>query len=189
MLCKKNVSLNYSVLLCASKSEALVARAMNERRITVGLYKILDKIGQKCLCFRITCCKAPTAGNIHIGKVGALIKHYVLTRHNTAPTCVACKVLCREWDNMKIIDSIVDKLLYLLSCVAVRPTSIGTIRNKADREAIDEVLGHNVEDDSIRDSFLLEDEDGNALEEDEDDLMYDPNEDVFEDDGFFGDDE
>ena len=64
-----------------------------------------------------------------------------------------------------------------------------TIRNKADREAIDEVLGHNVEDDSIRDSFLLEDEDGNALEEDDDDLMYDPNEDVFDDDAFFGDDE
>ena len=70
-----------------------------------------------------------------------------------------------------------------------RDSDAPTIRSKADREAIDEVLGHNVEDDSIRDSFLLEDEDGNALEEDEDDLMYDPNEDVFEDDGFFGDDE
>ena len=64
-----------------------------------------------------------------------------------------------------------------------------SIRSKADREAIDEVLGHNVEDSSIRDSFMLEDEDGNALEEDEDDLIYDPNEESFEDDGFFGDDE
>ena len=50
------------------------------------------------------------------------------------------------------------------------------VMTKADAAAIDEVLGRNVEEDSIRDSFMLEDEDGNAIEDDEDDI------DVFDDD-------
>ena len=78
MLGKKLVSLDHSVLLGASKAKALVTRAVNEGRVAVGLYKILDKIADECLCGRITCCKAPAAGDIHIGKVGALIEHNVL---------------------------------------------------------------------------------------------------------------
>ena len=44
---------------------------------------------------------------------------------------------------------------------------------KADAAAIEEILGRNVEDDTLRDSFLLEDEDGNAIEDDEDEEYYD----------------
>ena len=51
------------------------------------------------------------------------------------------------------------------------------IKNKADADAIDEVLGRSIAEDSIRDSFFFEDEDGNAIDdEDEDDEIYDPNE-------------
>ncbi len=44
--------------------------------------------------------------------------------------------------------------------------------NKADKAAIDEILGRNVEDGSLRDSFFLEDEDGNAIEDDEEENDY-----------------
>ena len=52
------------------------------------------------------------------------------------------------------------------------------IRSKADADAIDEVLGRSVADGSLRDSFMFEDEDGNEIE-DEDDEIYDPNEDDY----------
>ena len=58
---------------------------------------------------------------------------------------------------------------------------------KADRAAIDEVLGNNVDDGSVRRSFLLEDEDGNPLEEEEDDIFA-SEEDVAEYEEYFGDD-
>ena len=53
-----------------------------------------------------------------------------------------------------------------------------TPMSRADASAIDDVLSHSVEDDSLRKSFLLEDEDGNAIDEDdgEDDEYYDDSE-------------
>ena len=60
---------------------------------------------------------------------------------------------------------------------------------KADRAAIDEVIGNNVDDGSVSRSFLLEDEDGNPLEEDEEDDLFATESDVAEyEDEFFGDD-
>ena len=59
--------------------------------------------------------------------------------------------------------------------------------NKADRAAIDEVLGHNVDDGELRRSFMMEDEDGNLLEdEDDDDGLFATEEDLADD--YFGDD-
>ena len=60
------------------------------------------------------------------------------------------------------------------------------IRNKADADAIDEVLGRSVADSSLRDSFLFEDEDGNEIEEDEEEI-YDPNEEDYAMDDFSDD--
>ena len=49
--------------------------------------------------------------------------------------------------------------------------------SRADAAAIDEVLGRNVADDSMRKSFLFEDENGNEIEDDEeDDEFFDPTE-------------
>jgi DNA-directed RNA polymerase subunit beta len=49
--------------------------------------------------------------------------------------------------------------------------------SRADASAIDDVLSHSVDDGALRKSFLLEDEDGNAIEdEDEDEEYYDDSE-------------
>ena len=54
--------------------------------------------------------------------------------------------------------------------------------NKADAAAIDEVLGRRVEDDELRKSFLFEDEDGNALEDEEDEEYYEEDQDDLDSD-------
>ena len=48
--------------------------------------------------------------------------------------------------------------------------------NKADAAAIDEVLGRSVADSSLRNSFMLEDEDGNAIEDEEEEEYYEESE-------------
>ncbi len=59
---------------------------------------------------------------------------------------------------------------------------------REDAAAIDEVLGNSVDDGSIRHSFMLEDEDGNAIEDDEEIYDLSEGEDDF-DDFSLGDDE
>ncbi len=53
--------------------------------------------------------------------------------------------------------------------------------NRRDAEAIDAVLGQNVEDDALRKSFLFEDEEGNSIADEEDEDFYDAEEEVYED--------
>ena len=56
--------------------------------------------------------------------------------------------------------------------------------SRADREAIDAVLGQRATDEELRRSFLMEDENGDLIEdEEEDDSIYDASEE--DDDSFF----
>ncbi len=47
----------------------------------------------------------------------------------------------------------------------------GAVMSRADAAAIDEVLGKHVEDGSLRRSFMMEDEDGNAIEDEEEEIF------------------
>ncbi len=54
--------------------------------------------------------------------------------------------------------------------------------SRHDAEAIDAALGQSVEDDALRKSFLLEDEEGNSItDEEENEDFYDAEEEVYED--------
>jgi DNA-directed RNA polymerase subunit beta len=62
--------------------------------------------------------------------------------------------------------------------------------SKADADAIDAVLGQNVADDALRQSFLMEDEDGNAiLEAEEDDSDFYSEQEIYDDGSYDGDNE
>jgi len=62
--------------------------------------------------------------------------------------------------------------------------------SKADADAIDAVLGQSVADDALRQSFLMEDEDGNAiLEAEEDDSDFYSEQEIYDDGSYDGDNE
>ena len=86
--------------------------------------------------------------------------------------CLDIRVLDRDGNNIELSEL----------CREDEPTAI----SRVDAAAIDEVLGKSVEDDSLRRSFMLEDEDGNEIEEDEDDEIYGL-EDVDDYDGSYSD--
>ena len=60
--------------------------------------------------------------------------------------------------------------------------------SRVDQAAIDEVLGKSVEDDSLRRSFMLEDEDGNEIEEEEDEEYGLDLDEAYDDDTYPGED-
>jgi DNA-directed RNA polymerase subunit beta len=82
------------------------------------------------------------------------------------------KVLVKELQSLaldvRVLDRDGEEIELSELCREDEPTVI----SRVDAAAIDEVLGKSVEDDSLRRSFMLEDEDGNEIEEDEEDEIY-----------------
>ena len=99
------------------------------------------------------------------------------------------KVLVKELQSLALDVRVYDRDGDEIAMTELCRDEDAPVVNKADAAAIDEVLGRNIEDDSLLDSFLLEDEEGNELAEDEEeDIFASPDFDGLDDDSDYFDD-